>query len=153
MVHFKNILHGPIVYLNNTAAQVSEAIIKELSHELMNITTQNWIKVANEFNYKWQLPNCLGAIDGKHVPIIKPAGSGSSYFNFKRFHSIILMAVADANYKFLSIDVGSKGSEGDANVFSRIQLGRLIKEDDPQLLLPDDAPIGNIHIYAILFHR
>lgn len=113
----------------------------------MNITTQNWIKVANEFNYKWQLPNCLGAVDGKHrkhIPIIKPPNSGSSYFNFKRYHSIILMGITDANYKFISIDVGGKGSEGDANMFSRIRLGRMIKEDDPQLLLPDDAPVGNI---------
>lgn len=38
--------------------QVPEAIIKELSKGVMNITTQNWIKVGNEFNCQWQLPNC-----------------------------------------------------------------------------------------------
>lgn len=97
--------------------QVSNAIIVGLKSEIMEVDERNWIQVANEYNYKWQLPNCLGAFDGKHVAIIKPPGSGSEYFNYKRYHSIILMAVADANYRFISIDVGAKGPEGDANVF------------------------------------
>lgn len=59
-------------------------------------------------NGKWQMPNCLGSFDGKHIPIVKPANASSDFFNFKRFHSIILMAVADASYKFISIDVGKQ---------------------------------------------
>lgn len=102
----------------------------------------NWIQIANEFNYKWQLPNCVGAFDGKHVAIKKPAGSGSEYFNYKRYHSIILMGLVDANYRFISIDVGARGSEGDANVFNRSTLGRMIKSDDPNLNLPPDALVG-----------
>lgn len=102
----------------------------------------NWIQVANDYNFKWQLPNCLGAFDGKHIAIKIPPGSGSEYFNYKRYHSIILMAVADANYRFISIDVGARGSEGDANVFSRSELGRMIKSDDPHLFLPPDAFVG-----------
>lgn len=112
----------------------------------MQLSQENWIRVANEFNYKWQLPNCLGAFDGKHIPIMKPKNSGSDYFNFKRYHSIILMAVADANYKFLSIDVGGKGSEGDAHIFSRIKLGQMINEDNPDLNLPPDAPVGDTYL-------
>lgn len=60
--------------------QVSFAIIKELKTEFMEINTDNWINVANDFNYKWQLPHCLGAIDG-HVAIKKPTKSGSEYYN------------------------------------------------------------------------
>lgn len=30
---------------------------------------QMWKKIANEFAVKWQFPNCIGAIDGKHVSI------------------------------------------------------------------------------------
>lgn len=78
----------------------------------MPLISENWVRVANEFNVKWQVPNCLGSFDGKHVPIRKPNNAGSDFYNYKRFHSIILMAVADANYKFISIDVGGKGSEG-----------------------------------------
>lgn len=122
--------------------QVSNAIITASKSEMIEMNEANWIQIANEFNYKWQLPNCLGAFDGEHVAIQRPAGSGLEYFNYKRYHSIILMRLPDANYRFIAIDVGAEGSEGDANVFSRSELGRFIKSDDAQLHLPPDALIG-----------
>lgn len=123
--------------------QVSFAIITELRNEFIELNEESWIDISNEFNYKWQLPNCLAAFDGKHIAIKKPKNAGSDYFNYKRFHSIILMAAVDANYRFISIDVGAKGAEGDANVFSRSELGRKIKEDSPSLNLPPDSLVGN----------
>lgn len=113
---------------------------------MMEMNEESWIKIANEYNYKWQLPNCLGSFDGKHVAIRKPPGSGSEYFNYKRYHSIILMALADANYRFITIDVGAKGAEGDANVFSGSELGRMIKSDDPLLCLPPDSFVGSVQL-------
>lgn len=26
-----------------------------------------WAQLAEEFQNKWQIPNCLGSIDGKHI--------------------------------------------------------------------------------------
>lgn len=123
--------------------QVSVTIINELKSELMEFSEQNWINVSNGLNFKWQLPNYLGAIDGKHIAIRKPHNAGSDYFNFKRFHSIVLMACADANYKFITVDVGGKGAEGDAAIFNRTDLGRMIKSNDQELHLPPDAAIGD----------
>jgi hypothetical protein len=53
----------------------------------------------------WQFPNCIGATDGKHTEIQAVHNSGS-LFNYKKAFSVVLLALVDANYKFVIIDVG-----------------------------------------------
>lgn len=81
---------------------------------------------ANEFWEQWNFPNCIGAIDGKHVRIVCPAKSGSLYFNYKEYFSIVLLAIVDANYKFLAVDIGSYGKEGDSGIFSKSIMGQKV---------------------------
>lgn len=72
------------------------------------------------FRERWNFPNVVGCLDGKHVRIWCPDKTGSLYYNYKNYFSIILFALTDANYKFMAIDVGSFGREGDAgNFFSK----------------------------------
>ncbi|KAG0417067.1 hypothetical protein HPB47_005909 [Ixodes persulcatus] len=47
-------------------------------------STDAWLRVAQQFSDRWQFPNCVGGIDGKHVAIIKPAKSGTVYYNYKK---------------------------------------------------------------------
>lgn len=51
------------------------------------------------------------------------------------------MAIADANYKFIYVNVGAFGSEGDSGVFLGDAVGKKIYNDE--LPLPDDVTIGN----------
>ncbi|XP_008189955.1 uncharacterized protein LOC103311898 [Acyrthosiphon pisum] len=87
-------------------------------------TKELWIKIAEGFYKNANFPNCLVAVDGKHIRIINPAKSGSNYYNYKHFFSIVLMALVDSNYCFLSIDVGAFGREGDTNIFKKSPLGK-----------------------------
>ena len=100
---------------------------------------QSFKNIAQCFWERWQFPNCIGCIDGKHIRIKKPEKSGSMFYNYKSFFSIGLLAVTDANYKFIMINVGSYGKDNDAGVFDEcafrkaIELGRYTLPE-PQLL-------------------
>ncbi|CAH1979840.1 unnamed protein product [Acanthoscelides obtectus] len=72
-------------------------------------TENDWEKVARGFETIANFPHCIGAIDGKHMRVIKPMHTGSLYFNYKHYFSIVLLALCDANYNFLYIDVGAYG--------------------------------------------
>lgn len=65
-----------------------------------------WKETVNGFWSQWNFPNCLGALDGKHITIQAPPNSGSLNYNYKGFFSFILMAICNANYKFIWIDLG-----------------------------------------------
>ncbi|GBN74709.1 hypothetical protein AVEN_224459-1 [Araneus ventricosus] len=64
-------------------------------------------------------PHCLGAVDGKHIRIICPMNSGSMFFNYKDYYSVVLMAVADATYRFVYLKVGSFGRDCDSTIFKQ----------------------------------
>lgn len=105
-------------------------------------TRKQFEKVAQDFYMKTKFPNCLGAIDGKHVRIHKPFNCGSLYYNYKLYHSIILLAIVDANYQFLMIDVGSYGKNSDGGVLENSDFGKLFNKDE--LDLPEDKPFDNV---------
>ncbi|XP_036326108.1 protein ANTAGONIST OF LIKE HETEROCHROMATIN PROTEIN 1-like [Rhagoletis pomonella] len=77
-------------------------------------TEEQYKDIANDFQTMWNMPNCVGAIDGKHIALQCPRKSGSMFFNYKKFHSIVLMAACDAKYTFTAVSIGSYGSQSDA---------------------------------------
>jgi len=83
-------------------------------------------KKANEFCYKWNFPNCILAIDGKHIRVRSPDNSGSLFHNYKDFFSVVLLAMVDANCKFVVVDIGSYGKEGDSGIFLKSIMGQQI---------------------------
>lgn len=107
-------------------------------------TEGEWINVADDFEKKWNFPNCIGALDGKHITMRCPKNSSSMNFNYKHTFSIVLMALADANYKFIYVDVGCKGRISDGGVFNRCSLYNAIENNQLNIPLPRCLPRSNI---------
>ncbi|KAL1416412.1 hypothetical protein MTO96_027975 [Rhipicephalus appendiculatus] len=148
--------------VNQLIEETCVAIYLELKAEFLKSpkTREDWSAVIQDFKAKWQFPNCVGAVDGKDVCIIKPKTSGSLYFNYKKTFSIVLFALVDANYRFRYLDIGAPGSEGDGGIWQSTPLQQAIDKKKaglpkavkvattPELHLPpvivgDDAfPLG-----------
>lgn len=116
--------------------QVLDAIWKNVREICFpEFTKEFWLKTAADFYEKTNFPHCIGAIDGKQVRIIRPVGSGSLYYNYKHFFSILLLAMCDANYKFIFVDVGAYGKSSDSTVFKDSTFKK--KLDDGSLNIPE----------------
>ena len=85
--------------------------------------------VINGFEHKWGFPQCVGAIDGCHVPISAPLMNHTDYYNRKGWYSMIIQAIVDHDYIFRDICVGWPGSVHDARVFANSLIYKKITEE------------------------
>jgi len=70
--------------------ETCDAIIKVLQPIYLSpMTRENWHDVTDGFNDIWNFPNCIEALDGKHIRIQAPKNLGSLFFNYKKFYSNI----------------------------------------------------------------
>lgn len=59
------------------------------------------------------------------MAIKKPSKSGSSYLNYKKIFSIILLGISDANCRFLYCGVGVNGKASDGGVLAKSKFYQL----------------------------
>ena len=59
----------------------------------------------------------------------KPNESESQFLNYSDFLSVVLMAVADATYCFISEEFGAYGSSIYSDVFTNSKFGKLLENN------------------------
>ena len=91
-------------------------------------TEKEWRHVANDLEKLWDLPHCIGAIDGKHIGIDCPKNSASNYYNYKGIFSMILLAICDARYNCMMFDVGKYGSINGSNALNKAEFGKAFNQ-------------------------
>ena len=60
-------------------------------------TEAEWCVISDAFRQQWNFHYILRDIDGKHVAIQKPPHASSDFYNYKKFHAIIIMVVVDVS--------------------------------------------------------
>ncbi|CAH2001834.1 unnamed protein product [Acanthoscelides obtectus] len=128
-----------------TVADIVYATCSAIWQQLVEVhmarpTQEDFKNIANDYYRLWQFPMCLGSIDGKHCRMMCPAKSGSSFYNYKQYFSIILQGVADANKRFISIEVGGKGKQSDGGTFHYSTLNSLMENGGLHIPPPDNLP-------------
>ena len=111
--------------IHDVVVETCEAIWERLKDEVMSQpTTQHWERIEEGFRILCHFPGCIGALDGKHIRIKAPSNTASLFHNYKTFFSTVLLALVDANYRFIYVDIGEYGSNSDGIVFRASAFGK-----------------------------
>ncbi|KAJ8966435.1 hypothetical protein NQ314_003533 [Rhamnusium bicolor] len=71
---------------------------------------------------------------------LAPPKSDSKYYNYKGQHSIVLMAICDADYCFTLVDIGASGRHSDGGIFKNSIMGQMLEEKT--LLLTEPSALN-----------
>ena len=118
-------------------------------------TVEEWKVISAKFESRWDLQNCIEALNGKHVNI-NIGNAGSTFYSYKGHNSIVLMALIDTNSRFIYVDIGCNGRVSDVGVWSNSSLSELLMDESNPLNIPPSKqlPGRNIKIpYFIVEDR
>ena len=125
--------------------ETCEAIVEHLLHQYITFpSVERQQQFISNFERKWGVPQCIGAIDGSHIPVSPPSMCHTDYYNRKGWYSVLVQAVVDYRYCFLDIYTGWPGSVNDARVFVHSSFYR--KANSGQLLANATRRINNIDV-------
>ena len=110
--------------------EVCTAIVQAYKDEVFNppATPEAWRNLAQQFEQRWNVPYAVGALDRRSIAIKKPANTGSLYHSYKEFFSIPMLALVDAEYKFIWIELGGKGHVSDSQIFTDSELFECLED-------------------------
>lgn len=114
------------------------AIWDELVPRVLPVpSTEKWQTIREGFAEKFDFPNSIGAIDGKHVQMQCRSNAGSDYFSYKGHHSLVLLS-SGCSLPVL-VDMGTSGRQSDVGVFGESEIEKRLEADT--LRVPDvEAP-------------
>lgn len=103
--------------LETIIMEICEIVIQYLQPEVMPTPNRKkWMKIRKSFWKLYDMPNCMGSLYGRFVAI-----------NNKQF---MFLAVVDASYKFVMIDVGDYCDGNPAKVWPKSIMSKQFENHD-----------------------
>ncbi|CAM4656641.1 unnamed protein product [Lepidochelys kempii] len=125
--------------------QIAKAIIDFLSSRVVTLGN---VQVIVDGFAAVGFPNCGGAIDGMHIPILASDHLANQYINHKGYFSMVLHALVDHKRRFTDINVGWPGKVHDARIFRK---SRLFKQLQEGTYFPDQKiTIGDVEMPIVI---
>ena len=130
---------------------VTKAIVKNLVPLFISPPMgQRVQEVVDGFDNKYQFPQCIGAIDGTHVPVTPPSAYKEDFRNRKGWFSVNAQCVVDHELMFTDVYVGWPGSAHDARVFRNSPLYLAAEAGQPLMPNTPTRSIGGTDIPLVL---
>ncbi|XP_071957894.1 uncharacterized protein [Antedon mediterranea] len=136
--------------VSNIIREICDSIWTALNKKYLRLPSSEseWMTIAEKFENDWNVPHAIGAVDGKHIAIECPKFGGSMYYNYKGFHSTVLMAICDASYSFVWTSIGSYGRDNDSAIFGASSFFK--RADFGTLKLPPPSVVGGQQLPYVL---
>ncbi|XP_065674196.1 uncharacterized protein LOC136091141 [Hydra vulgaris] len=93
------------------------------------LSQENLNKCSRDFETILGFPECVGTVDGCHIPISAPKNQAISDYNYKEWYFIILFAVVDCRYRIIYTSVGSPGRNIDRYILQNSSLKRILESN------------------------
>lgn len=111
---------------------ITEAIVDHLLPDISKIPEgQRLENVVNGFEERWGFPQCIGAIDGTHIPVTPPALHRNDYRNRKGWCSVNAQCIVDHQFLFIDVYAGWPGRSHDARVFKNSEVCVRAEQGNP----------------------
>ncbi|CAH1968364.1 unnamed protein product [Acanthoscelides obtectus] len=82
-LHFEY-LQGAVT-VREIVKDICEQICICVQPEFMpDVSEDSWLNIATQFYDRTDFPNCIGAVDGKHIRLKKPDKTGTEFYNYTR---------------------------------------------------------------------
>ena len=73
MLHCTVLLFEGVKTISNIVGETCTAIYNTLKEAHMRVpsTNEEWEKIASDYLARWNYPNCIGSLDGKHIVSVR----------------------------------------------------------------------------------
>lgn len=119
--------------VNNIVNETCEVICKALISYLPDLSEIDWKSVAEGFQNKWDIPNCVGVINGKLFKI------RTHHSDSELIKGVAVIASCDSRYCFTTIDLANYGRKNEIYNFPPGSFCSQLTNNT--LHLPDGVPL------------